>query len=158
MDVHRESPLKPLPLVLLDGDSEVTDVIRAKPLEQGDQPTRVCLRLSRAGNCSVMTEFEWEQTAKRGEVAKLLRSIADGLAKGGEVTLERDSWELKLNVPEELQVELELEVEGGETELEIELKWSSAPAKQASQAEKPAAKRGRSGARRGGRKPAKKAG
>ena len=101
-----------------------------------------------------MTEFEWEQTAKRAEVAKLLRGIADGLAKGGEVTLERDSWELKLNVPDELQVELELEVEGGETELEIELKWSSAPAKQA---EKPAAKQGRKrAARRGGRKPAAK--
>lgn len=106
-----------------------------------------------------MTEFEWEQTAKRSEVAKLLRDIADGLAKGGEVTLERDSWELKLKVPDELQVEVELEVGEGETELEIELKWSSGkPAPK--QDEKPSAKsarkkpRAKSRAKRGGGKAA----
>lgn len=73
-----------------------------------------------------MAEFEWEQTAERKEVADLLRGIANGLAKGGEVKLERDSWELKLNVPEKLEIEIELETGEGETELEIELKWSDA--------------------------------
>ena len=82
-----------------------------------------------------MTEFEWEQKLKRKEAAELLRAIAEGLAGDGEVTLERDSWELKLKVPNDLEVEVELEVGDGETELEIELKWKTATG-----GDKPAAK------------------
>ena len=71
-----------------------------------------------------MAEFEWKKQLGRAEAATILRQIADGLEDGGEVELEQDSWELKLEVPEELEFEVELEVSSEGVELEIELKWS----------------------------------
>jgi len=71
-----------------------------------------------------MIEFEWEKKASRAEAAALLRELADSLAGDGKVELERDGWELKLQVGDEVEVEIELEAQDDETELEIGLKWS----------------------------------
>lgn len=71
-----------------------------------------------------MTEFEWTKQLQRGEVATLLRQIADGLEQDGAVELEQDGWELKLSVAADVELQLELEMDGDEGELEIELKWS----------------------------------
>ena len=70
-----------------------------------------------------MIEFEWEKKGSRADVAALLRELADSLDAGAEVALERDGWELKLTVPNELELGIELEVEDDETQLEIELTW-----------------------------------
>ena len=74
-----------------------------------------------------MIEFEWQKQGKRAEAAALLRELADSLDGDGDVELEHDGWELKLQVADEVEIGLEVEVEVGETELEIELKWSRKP-------------------------------
>ncbi len=74
-----------------------------------------------------MIEFEWEQKVNRMEAAALLRELADSLAGDGALKIERDGWELKAEVPNELEMEIEMEVEDDEIELEIELKWSRQP-------------------------------
>ena len=74
-----------------------------------------------------MIEFEWEKKGQRAEAAALLRELADSLEGDGEVELEHGGWELKFQVPEEVEFGVELEVEEDETELEIEIKWSRRP-------------------------------
>lgn len=85
-----------------------------------------------------MTEFEWKKQLQRGEVANLLRQVADGLERDGAVELEQDDWELKVAVAGDVTLGVELEVDGDESELEIELKWSgsasAAPADESSDA------------------------
>lgn len=71
-----------------------------------------------------MIEFEWEQKVKRAEAAALLRELADSLASDGQLKVERAGFELKADIPNELEIGIEVEVEDDETELEIELKWS----------------------------------
>lgn len=74
-----------------------------------------------------MIEFEWQKKGKRAEAAELLRELADSLDGDGDVELEHDGWELKVQVADEVQIGVEVEVEVDETELEIELKWSRKP-------------------------------
>ena len=74
-----------------------------------------------------MVEFEWEKKGRRAEAAALLRELADSLAGDGEVELEHEGWELKFQVPDEVEFGVELEVEEDETELEIEITWSRRP-------------------------------
>ena len=71
-----------------------------------------------------MIEFEWEKDGTREDAAALLRKLADSLAGDGEVEIEHEGWELKLTVPDKLEMELELKAGDDATELEIELKWS----------------------------------
>lgn len=71
-----------------------------------------------------MIEFEWESKATRAEAAALLRELANSLAGEGDLELEHDAWQLKLEVADDVELSVEAEVEGDETELEIELKWS----------------------------------
>lgn len=74
-----------------------------------------------------MIEFEWEKKGKRAEAAALLRELADSLAGDGQVQLEHDAWELRLQVADDVEIGVEVEVEDDEAELEIELKWSRKP-------------------------------
>ena len=75
-----------------------------------------------------MTEFQWEKTTDRPEVASLLRKIADGLDGGGEIELGQEEWELKLSVAEKVALDVEVEIDEKTTELEIELRWSTGSA------------------------------
>lgn len=68
-------------------------------------------------------EIQQQETLKRAEVAKRLRSLADMLAKKSGVEFEQGGTKIKVHVPDEVQLKVELEIETDERELEIELKW-----------------------------------
>ena len=60
-------------------------------------------------------------TLSREEAANRIRTIADALAAGGEVTLELDGESIAAHLPDTVRFEFELE----DNELEIELKWAT---------------------------------
>jgi amphi-Trp domain-containing protein len=68
-------------------------------------------------------KIESKQTLGRKDAAAWLSALADQLAAGDQVELDRDGVQLKFGVPDELDLEVELEFEEGKTELEIELHW-----------------------------------
>jgi amphi-Trp domain-containing protein len=68
-------------------------------------------------------KIESKQTLSRKDVAAWLSALADQLAAGDEVELDRDGVQLKFGVPDELDLEVELELGDGKTELEIEMHW-----------------------------------
>jgi amphi-Trp domain-containing protein len=74
-----------------------------------------------------MTEIEWETRLNRQQAADLLRGVADGLAAGDAVKLEHDRFELRVEVADEVGLELEIELVDGETVVELELKWKTGP-------------------------------
>jgi amphi-Trp domain-containing protein len=76
-----------------------------------------------------MVEFEWKKKGQRAEAAALLRELADSLAASGEVELEHDGWELKVELGDQVEIGVEVEVEGGEVELEISLTSARKPAR-----------------------------
>ena len=82
-----------------------------------------------------MTEIEWERKLSREQAAELLRSLADGLAGGGEVELEQDGFELKVAVGDEIEVEIEVGLDEGKTEVELELKWETGGSRSAAGAD-----------------------
>jgi amphi-Trp domain-containing protein len=72
--------------------------------------------------------FESEQRTNRGQIATYLRTVADKLDAGGEITLESDGESVSLAPPVEPTFEVKAEREGpagGPTELsiEFELEW-----------------------------------
>lgn len=75
------------------------------------------------------TIFEVASTRQHGEIADWLRTLADELESGNEVTLAADSGSTTVVVPDEPQFTVEVEREtptgGGQTEtsLEVELEW-----------------------------------
>ena len=77
-------------------------------------------------------ELERKQELSREEAGRRLIAIGNALVEGAESKLEMDGDSLSFTVADQVRWELELEVDGNETELEIELKWSDAPAAQAS--------------------------
>lgn len=64
-----------------------------------------------------------ERTLSRKNAAEWLHGLADQLAAGNEVELDRYDIHMKFDVPDEVELEVELEIEDGRTELEIELHW-----------------------------------
>ena len=68
-------------------------------------------------------KIESKQTLSREDAAAWLRGLADQLAAGGEVGLDRNGLEVTFGVADEVDLEVELEIEDGKTELEIELHW-----------------------------------
>jgi amphi-Trp domain-containing protein len=68
-------------------------------------------------------KIESKQTLSREDAAAWLSALADQLAAGDEVELDRDGVQLKFGVPDELDLEVELELGDGKTELEIEMHW-----------------------------------
>lgn len=71
--------------------------------------------------------FETEQRLARSEIAGYLRSVADRLDAGEDVTLSSGDESVTLSVPERptFEVKAERETEGSGTELsvEFELEW-----------------------------------
>ena len=77
------------------------------------------------------TLFEYEEHHTRGEVADVLRELADELDGDGEVTLPVGD-NATVTPTDILELDLEVEREGPqhqphEVELEIELEWDSEP-------------------------------
>jgi len=72
--------------------------------------------------------FADEQHRTRTDVADYLRTVADRLDDGGELTLESGDNALTLEVPPDVEFEVKVEREGpadgaGELGLELELEW-----------------------------------
>lgn len=74
-----------------------------------------------------MAEFSWMSEMRREDVAGLLRRIADGLDGDGRLRLQQDVAELKVDVPERIEVSVELDVETERLQVELELGWPLAP-------------------------------
>lgn len=70
-----------------------------------------------------LMELKEKQTLSREEAAARLRAIADELASGNDIVLQRDSLRFVAKVPNEVQLKIEFEVEDDGSEFEIELTW-----------------------------------
>ncbi|MBM3666249.1 MAG: amphi-Trp domain-containing protein [Actinobacteria bacterium] len=68
-------------------------------------------------------EIEQRETLRREEVAKRLRGLADMLERHNDLEFERGGMQIRVSVPDEVQLKVELEIESEERELEIELTW-----------------------------------
>ena len=70
-----------------------------------------------------LVELKEKTTLGREEAAARLRAIADELASGNDIVLERDHLRFVARVPDEVHMKIEFEVEDGGAEFEIELTW-----------------------------------
>jgi amphi-Trp domain-containing protein len=70
-----------------------------------------------------IVEIEEKQVMRREEAAARLRAIADELASGNSVRLEKGGLRFTTRVPDEVQLKLEFEFEEDKAEFEIELTW-----------------------------------
>jgi amphi-Trp domain-containing protein len=68
-------------------------------------------------------EIEQKETMSREDAAARLRAFADTLARNNDIEFERGGMQMKVHVPDEIQVKVELEIESDKSELEIELTW-----------------------------------
>ena len=64
-----------------------------------------------------------KSTMSREDAAARLHAIADELASGNDIILERGQARFVAKVPDEVAVKIEFEVHDDETEFEIELTW-----------------------------------
>ena len=74
------------------------------------------------------TLFESEQLMGRDAVADYLRTLADSLEAGSDVTLRAGDQSLTMQPPSEVEFEVKAEREGptdgdGELSIEVELEW-----------------------------------
>jgi amphi-Trp domain-containing protein len=70
-----------------------------------------------------LVELKEKQTLGREEAAGRLREIADELASGNDIVMERDHLRFVARVPDEVQLKIEFEIEEDGAEFEIELTW-----------------------------------
>ena len=68
-------------------------------------------------------ELKEKSTMARETAAARLHEIADELASGNDIIMERGELRFVARVPAEVTLKIEFEVEGDETEFEIELTW-----------------------------------
>ena len=70
-----------------------------------------------------LVELKEKTTLSREEAASRLRAIADELASGNDIVMERDHLRFVARVPDEVRLKIEFEVEEDGSEFEIELTW-----------------------------------
>ncbi|WP_439565824.1 amphi-Trp domain-containing protein [Microcella sp.] len=70
-----------------------------------------------------IVKIEKKQVLSREEAAQQLRAIADELASGNGILMERDGLKVTVKVPDEVTMEVEVEIERDEREFEITLSW-----------------------------------
>ena len=70
-----------------------------------------------------LVELKEKETVGREEAAARLRAIADELASGNDIVLERDHLRFVARVPDQVRLKIEFEVEDDGSEFEIELSW-----------------------------------
>jgi amphi-Trp domain-containing protein len=70
-----------------------------------------------------LVELKEKQTVRREEAAARLRAIADELASGNDIVLERDHLRFVARVPDEVNLKIEFEIEDDGAEFEVELSW-----------------------------------
>jgi amphi-Trp domain-containing protein len=68
-------------------------------------------------------EIKERSTMSREDAAGRLRAIADELASGNDIIIERGQARFVAKVPDEVALKIEFEVEDDSTEFEIELTW-----------------------------------
>ncbi len=70
-----------------------------------------------------LLELKEKVSLSRGDAAARLREIADELASGNDIVLERDHLRFVAKVPDRVELKIEFEVEDDGSEFEIELTW-----------------------------------
>jgi amphi-Trp domain-containing protein len=70
-----------------------------------------------------LMELKDKTTLSREEAAARLHAIADELASGNDVVIEREDMRFVAHVPDQVNLKVEFEIEDDGTELEIELTW-----------------------------------
>jgi amphi-Trp domain-containing protein len=73
-----------------------------------------------------LVELKERETLSREAAAARLRSIADELASGNDIVIQKDNLRFVAKVPDEVNLKIEFEVSDDETEFEIELTWTPA--------------------------------
>jgi amphi-Trp domain-containing protein len=73
-----------------------------------------------------LMELKERETLTRAAAAARLRSIADELASGNDIVMQKDNLRFVAKVPDEVNLKIEFEVADDETEFEIELTWTPA--------------------------------
>lgn len=68
-------------------------------------------------------ELKEKSALTREDAAARLHAIADELASGNDIILERGQARFVAKVPDEVAMKIEFEVEDDGTEFEIELSW-----------------------------------
>lgn len=70
-----------------------------------------------------LIDIETEQRLSREEAAAVLRQLADSLSRHNELEFMRDSIQVRIDVPDEVTLEIELEVDADGGSLEVEISW-----------------------------------
>lgn len=70
-----------------------------------------------------LMELQEKTTLRREDAAARLHAIADELASGNDVVIERDNLRFMARVPDQVHMKVEFEVEDDGVEFEIELTW-----------------------------------
>jgi amphi-Trp domain-containing protein len=70
-----------------------------------------------------LVELKEKTTLSREEAASRLHAIADELASGNGIVMERERLRFVARVPDEVHLKIEFEVEDDGSEFEIELTW-----------------------------------
>ena len=68
-------------------------------------------------------ELKEKTVLSREEAAARLHAIADELASGNDVVIEREDMRFVAPVPDQVHLKVEFEIEDDGSELEIELTW-----------------------------------
>lgn len=70
-----------------------------------------------------LLEVSSKQQMRREEAAKLLRDLADSLARHNGLDFIDKGVKLNVKVPDQVSLELEVEIESDESSIEIEICW-----------------------------------
>jgi len=70
-----------------------------------------------------ITKLTDKQVLQREEAARQLHEIADELASGNDIVIEREDVRFNVAVPSEITMKVEVEIESDEREIEIKLSW-----------------------------------
>jgi len=73
-----------------------------------------------------LMELKERETLSREAAAARLHEIADELASGNDIVMQRDNIRFVAHVPDEVNLKIEFEVEDDEIEFELELTWKPA--------------------------------
>ena len=70
-----------------------------------------------------LMELQEKTTLRREDAAARLHAIADELASGNSIVIERENLRFVARVPDQVEMKVEFEVEDDGVEFEIELTW-----------------------------------
>jgi amphi-Trp domain-containing protein len=70
-----------------------------------------------------LVELKEKTTLSREEAAARLHAIADELASGNGIVMERDRLRFVAHVPDQVHLKIEFEIEDEGSEFEVELTW-----------------------------------